>query len=443
MEKKSHFQIQIDSYVANILRETINSEKDMYLNRESDIKINRKTKKYRSWDLTCAIMDRLDDTVEYLNSLQLNTGEYKKSAVDFFNFINQATVIIDCVDTLAELFNISLEDENQNTDIFNMSGLNKKGTDKKYFEYIRSICSVHPVDTSYYREIYQESDFECSPFVSWNQNHFWQDPNFDIFAVVYTNEKNEGNKTLKIKISEVFEYIKFRYSLLEKIISEIKKEQESIIISYIETPIKRVSDFGDYTVYLENLKIEEEQRFGTNSIHFIEFMISLVNLKISNSLNIDHYNKFCAAMMYAIEFQHNALQNRSYEGFENNGIEFPQKDCETTLLKELYYANSRSKGRDAHIYKLEKIADLNYDSGNVKKGYAYEMLNAAKPFLEKYVSFEDAAGDFEHYALVQVSLYFECLGNNCLLNKNIPNDLKFRDTLLTDEHRKELLKEQE
>ncbi len=33
-------------------------------------------------------MNRLDDTVEYLNTLELTTGKYKRSAFDFFDFMN-------------------------------------------------------------------------------------------------------------------------------------------------------------------------------------------------------------------------------------------------------------------------------------------------------------------------------------------------------------------
>ena len=39
-------------------------------------------------------MDRIKDTCEYLNTLELNTGEYTRSAFDFINFINNAKVIV-------------------------------------------------------------------------------------------------------------------------------------------------------------------------------------------------------------------------------------------------------------------------------------------------------------------------------------------------------------
>jgi hypothetical protein len=59
-------------------------------------------------------------------------------------------------------------------------------------------------------------------------------------------------------------------------------------------------------------------------------------------------------------------------------------------------------------------------------------------FLYKYI-FEGATGDFEHYALVKLALYLDCLENKCLINRNIPNDLKYRKRLLSDAEWKELI----
>ena len=73
---------------------------------------------------------------------------------------------------------------------------------------------------------------------------------------------------------------------------------------------------------------------------------------------------------------------------------------------------------------------MNYDSGNDNKNWAYVNLKQVSSFLERYVSFEGATGDFEHYALVQVALYLHCLENKCIVNDNIPNDLKYREKLL-------------
>lgn len=54
------------------------------MNEQQNISYEKRdNKNHRAWDKICAIMDRLDDTVYYLNGLELNTGKYERSAFDF------------------------------------------------------------------------------------------------------------------------------------------------------------------------------------------------------------------------------------------------------------------------------------------------------------------------------------------------------------------------
>ncbi|MED3275788.1 hypothetical protein [Bacillus thuringiensis] len=87
---------------------------------------------------------------------------------------------------------------------------------------------------------------------------------------------------------------------------------------------------------------------------------------------------------------------------------------------------------------MEKIHYLSYDSGYNNKEWAYTQLKGAHTFLEKYVSFQGAQSDFEHYTLVHLALYLNCLENKCIVNENIPNDLKYRRRLLLEDEMKEL-----
>lgn len=437
---KKEYQISLDSKLAQELRDTINGEINISLNKRQTLSINRKEKEYPAWSLICAIMDRIDDTVDYLNSLKLNTGKYHRSAFDFFAFINQAVVIIDCIDMLAKIYDVSFSQEDLSTNIFSQKGKDGQGTDKKYFAYIRSLCSVHPVETSYYSRTYQDNDFESSPFVVWNDGHIWLEDDCDISAVVYINKAEDYHKRVHIKISEVFSYVAYRYNLLNKVIESIKQYNKSIIQSYIERPIKKPEEFIDYIQYLENLKQEAAERFGDEYPYVLEFMISIMKLEISNSQNQDRYQKYCNALKYAVKFEHHALQQMNFEGFCNNGIIHPKINVETTLLHELYQVHSGGREASKYGYNIQKISYLNYDSGYYNKCWAFQMIEEAKCLFEKYIIFEGAQSDFEYYALVQIALYFDCLENKCLVNKNIPNSLDFRVTLLSEEELVELLK---
>lgn len=84
--KNKIFQINIDTSVLRRLRDKVNENQN--------ISYNKQYKKYRAWDKICAIMDRLDDTVDYLNQLKLNTGKYRRSASSFIQSHTTAELFI-------------------------------------------------------------------------------------------------------------------------------------------------------------------------------------------------------------------------------------------------------------------------------------------------------------------------------------------------------------
>ena len=420
MENKV-FKIGLDTEILRKLRNKINEQKN--------ISYNKMYGKYRAWDKICAIMNRLDDTVEYLNTIELNTGKYKRSAFDFFDFMNNASVVIDCVKELSKIFEVSDSEIKNSTNIFNKVGSDGNGTDEKYFEYLRSLCSVHPVETSRHKR-YQDNDFECSPYVLWNNSLRLFNDDCDIYAVVYTSKDNESFKRVGIYIEQVFKYVEIRVNFIEKIIDYIDTYQKDMILKLKKQHIKNDTEFNSYIEYLTNLDEEAKDRYGDEYWYSFEYVIKLLQLKLSDSENENKMELYINALKYAIKFEHNALQNMSNIGYENSGLKYSKENIETSLYIELYSPSSGSKEERRYGYNIEKIQYLSYDSGDSNKDWAYVQLNEAREFFEKYVSFKNVKSDFEYYALVNLALYLECLENDCIINKNIPNDLKYREKLL-------------
>lgn len=426
------FQIKIDTQVLRKLRRKINDEQSISFNKKYFHIVDRKKGKhkvFRAWDKICAVMDRLDDTVDYLNELKLNTGKYRRSAFDFYDFMNNASVVIDCIKELVEIFDVDDSEIKASKRIFNQYGSDNKGTDERYFEYLRSLCSVHPIETSRHRR-YQDNEFECSPYVMWNDGRIWINDDCDLHAVVYTSKDDQYSKRIKIYILQIFEYLKTRVNFIENIIDAIESYHNQVILEFKSSHIKSIDEFDNYTDYLENLDNEGKERFGSEYWSKFDYIINLLKLRLSNSENNNKVKLYINALIYSVDFEYNALQNMSYVGFENNGIINIKDNYETTLLSELYNLNSKSDIQREYLYNFQKIEYLNYDSGASNKSWAYENLKKVSSFLERYVSFEGATGDFEHYALVQVALYLHCLENKCIVNDSIPNDLKYREKLL-------------
>ena len=176
--------------------------------------------------------------------------------------------------------------------------------------------------------------------------------------------------------------------------------------------------------YLRNLNDEQRSRFGFDKFYPISEAIRFFEIKLSNKSNQEKFNLYLNALRYSITFEHNSIQNMSIERFENNGLKYCDDMRGTTLLAELISLNSRDKELNKYCYNLQKINYLTYYSGNNNREWAYIQLKGMLPFLNRYVSFDGVSGDFECYALVQLALYLNCLQNDFLANKNIPNDLK-------------------
>ncbi len=419
--EKQKFKIKMDLTIISKLRNKINENQHISMKKEFYKKIGKENKEFNSWDIVCAIMDRIEDTCEYLNNLELNTGEYSRSAFDFINFINNAMVVIDCVDELANVYNVSFETENRNTQIFQQLGKDGKGTDLKYFRYIRSLCSVHPNDTSRHPE-YQDNDFECSPFVLWNNGIYSDDK--DIHIVVYTSEADKFQKNVNLKMKDIFSFVNYRYSLIEKITRAIDLYQQQTVAKFMNERLKQAKEFDSYIGYLEYLKEKQNERLGDGNNDLLEYAIKVFKLKLSNDKNIECFEKYKNAIKYAITFIHNEVQNLTRDGFENSGIK--NNLYNGTLLDLILYENNNTKESKKYSYNIQKLEYLNYDSGYPNRMWGYQMLNQMQPLLEKYVSFENVNDADECYILANVALYFDSLKVECELNSNIPNDSKYR-----------------
>ena len=179
----AHINLNID-YCAQ-LRNKVNEYQHYSITRTHSLK---KDNAQRGWEKICAIMDRLDDTTRYLNSIELQKTIGVLAVFDFYNFMNNAATLLDCIKYLGEIYDFDFSNEDIKNDIFNQRGNNGNGTDKGYFEYLRSLCSVHPIETSRHPEFLDDNTkIECSPYVRWNDGFLTTEYDCDLVAIVYTN----------------------------------------------------------------------------------------------------------------------------------------------------------------------------------------------------------------------------------------------------------------
>jgi len=415
--------INLNRNLCRELRNKINEYQHYSITKTHSIK---KAGGERGWDKICAIMDRLDDTTLYLNSLELQKTDSILAVFDFYNFMNNATTLLDCISFLAEIYEYDFSFEDSKINIFNKSGKTGKGTDKKYFEYLRSLCSVHPIETSRHSEFQDNfTKVECSPFVRWNDSSLLGDKESDLLAVVYTDNPHHSSKYIGIKLSEVFSYVNHRFNLLKNIITHIESYYQKIIDVYRNNPLKSVSDFSDYCAYINYVKKIYAERINSGCDEYFDFYIHTMNIHFSNPLNQQRLEKYQNAIKYAFTLLHRYLQELPKEDtYETTGIHNqPEKTIGDSLFWQL---QERPLGSDLmeYSYPFEKLLLMWMQPRYMDMANA--LIDELKPFWEKYVCFEPNMTPIEISILLTIACHFYKLNHDEDYSNDIPDTEEYR-----------------
>ena len=385
-----------------------------------------------SWNQICALMDRIQDLVIYFDKMHFNLDDRFMLVFDFYAFMTQASVLDDCISTLAHIYGTDISTENSECVVFGENGTNGKGSDHLYFEYLRSLCIVHPGMTNRYVGMYQEAS-ECCPYVMFN-DHIFTHHEGELLARVYINDETCSDKIIDIKLNQIFEYVRRRYAILEKITDSILnfKFEEEIKLSAEE--LLKPEDFLDYISYLEYLREQKNIRFPASEDYVIDLVIKMFSVHVSDSENIEHYQKYCNALVYAMRFEHNLIQTMYRGNDVDMGVLSVPHLNGLTKLNCLLNPHSKSEESRKYNYEIEKLEYLirpyqqGYNPNDSENAwFAARMILGNLDFFGRYVKLYVGMDYLEMYTLVHVNLYFDCLNNDCIINSFIPNSPEFRD----------------
>lgn len=416
-------KINLDTSLTTKLREKVNEYQHYSITKTHSIK---KDSNGFGWHKICAIMDRLDDTVAYLKSLDVKEKGSNFDVFAFYNFMNNSATLIDCVNYLAEIYEYNLDSDNSKTDIFNQRGNTGKGTDKDYFEYLRALCSVHPIKTSRHKE-FQDSEtaVECSPFVAYNEFGCVPKQEADLIAVVYVDDERHSSKYVGIKIEIVFKYVRFRFELLSKIIKHIESYYVKIINDYAKIPLKELSEFDDYCNYIDYIKEVYAERIKSGMNEYFDFYKFVMQMSFSNTINQQKLLKYQNAIKYSFTFMHKFLQQLPKEDkFETTGLKKqPKNSMGDSLFFELQHGLDCNY-RYQHLYAFEKLSLMWIQPKNMDMSDS--LISDIKSFWKKYVCFESGMSAIEISVLLQIAVYFYRLENDEEFNGNIPESSEYR-----------------
>lgn len=429
LQEKAEFLLE--PKIPALLRDEVNEDVRFSIETKRTLKGEKEGKLFPAWHRICAIMDRIDDLVYHINRMVVEPAQDRRGAFSFFDLLNHGAVLIDCVNEIARLYEIDLSTVDAEDNVFHNRGKDGKGSDKAYFEYLRSLCSVHPIETSRHRR-YMDTEFECCPYVIWLDDYHREiQGGFSLKAQIYTNRMDASHyKTVYISLNEVRAYIQKRYNLLENtVIDGIHRFKERKKDEYRSSQMRTEEEFTDYIAYLQYLRATGEERYGDAFNPNLDTAIFFMRVSFSDQTNCRLLNKYQNALKYAIKFHHNCLQNMRSDGFENSGVTTEDSWNGALLLDHLIRLGEWSAETARYGYELEKRDELLTDSYY----YALCQLEHAKPFLEKYITLDEAKEPADYYALTQLALYQASLEEKTLVNRNIPNESDYRIQCLTED----------
>lgn len=422
------FTFNYDLQVLTDLRGAMNENTFLAIN-----KTNKHNEKfyYQSWGRMCAVMDRIDDTVRYINTLEIGKRN-NKVAFDFYDFINNIYVAIENIKAMASIFEVDTSPVERLSSSFNL-----QCSDNEWFSYVRSLCSVHPTETTYshHKKIMLNEKMVCCASVDWDMSH--RLANGDLVAIIYnfpedtsdgTNVPEYTYKYIPLNVVEFQHYLQRWLDFIPKIITGIRQYNNTKYEEFRKTPIKILSDCKNDLEQLAVLRNEYNRRYGDNIDEIFDFYATVFVYCLSNPANNEQFEKYKEAIRLSLTFLYNALQNMSFEGYENCGL---KNDNSSFLFYELYYADTYELNTLKDFsYNLSKIYSL-YTTNYFEKDRIRRLLDEMKETVNKYVVFTNSETEDETEILIQMAIYFDALESYCVLNKNIPNDLKYRLRLLS------------
>lgn len=356
---------------------------------------------------------RIEDTLKYMNSIPLGCNPQRMQAFDFYDFVNCEVVVVDCIETIAHIFGCESDVLNlkQKKDIFNGNG-----TDNDFVKYIRSLASVHPLDTSGHPKYNGYENFHCSPRSYWDTT--MQDGKDLTIAIYDSYNKQNELEYLRVGIEDFVTFLQRWIDLIDVIITAVKEYERQSIEDYKHIIMKMPCDFENYVDYIQYLKEEYIKRGNNTQWECFDDFIKIFSTTITKAENETKVELYKNAIKLALSFLHNRTQNMEYEKGYSTGIFRDSTINYTELFIEVHNPVNVGVSEYNLKYCLEKLF--------VHSDTYRNRMEEIKAWVNQYVIFENTESYDETYTLVTTALYLESLEKENVLNWNIPNESKYR-----------------
>lgn len=346
--------------------------------------VNEKEK----FNLICAVMDRFDDSVMYLNSHQTLPPSEEEIIMLFHHFC----IIRDGIKVVSNILNII----NKPTDIFKdycqdepflIDEVDYKGDDK-FFDYLRSLFFAHPFITDRSIPNPIKGEVQYSPYILNNRGGFFSDLKDSIGVMVYSNKRDMFH--ICIKFNDLKEYIKLKYEKISDIINAFQAIINNKEKEWSNRKVDRNQDSD--SILLDVIDILNERYLEDSDI---KELYDYLTCEISEESNIEIINKYRELIIESIPAICDSIDNMDYD--ELYRITSPILN---PRLKEVY---------PMMHYQLEKIyCYLNEEGyGDIYWGLKQADL-FSKEFAKDFVNINSGDMSFtEIKLLVTIACYYQ------------------------------------
>ncbi len=368
----------------------------------------------------CTIMDRYEDTVEYLNSVELPCQQNQFNATDFIMWVNYADLLVICIKTLNDIFvvpNGTTFFQNRNIKInskvkgklkrfFNA----KQSTDDEYFRFIRSMVLAHSLKIDAYKQ-FTHGLTAYSPLVRWNNKH-------DIVEITYyVADRNVETRTIEIEVKNVISYLEDRCSYLDDIFKYIRleneKAKESIKKKYVEDFFSLPSDRIDKIKAIENVHIKNGD----------------IDIKNESSIVLTRLKQIMDCLTYSFD----SINNYKIAVFEElvdftleDLVNYLKQQRDDFLLNDILcgcaYENTNSLFSH-NVYEINKIVSEYCDTEQTNWFGFNQWFDKITDIVNQYIVVIDTMSNLEKAFLCMIAMVFDLVLTTKEIKDRFPKEL--------------------
>ena len=213
--KRFNVNFQIDKVLE--LWQILSEKGYLCFDKITNAKIGRKDIPFNSRARIETALYRIEDTLNYMNKIELGVNRERMQAFDFYDFINCEVVVIDCIEALAHIFGLEKEisEIKGKRDVFRGDG-----TDNDFVKYVRSLASVHPLDTSGHPKYNGHENFHCSPRAYWDSA--MQD-GMDLTITIYDSANTQNElEYLRVRVDDFVKVLQRWIDFMDVIMTAIR-----------------------------------------------------------------------------------------------------------------------------------------------------------------------------------------------------------------------------